>query len=161
MRIFANGQNALLVLGEIDRDPLGDIESWYSGQAEVIKFQNGRIVGTGGLATNWVGVNIIPLHNGGYQRIRDVMPGYRFGLMETVAVQKLPAIPSEIKAVAGFNWQRLTTLQWQEEAPQPSLSSSVLPRNLIGYEQRPDGQQRAAAGFQCIDDGICIQWERL
>jgi hypothetical protein len=153
LRITVNGRTALLVLGEIDPHPLGLIESFYSGEAEVIKLQNGRIVGSGGMTTNWVNVALSPTPNG-YQRTRDVMPGYRFGLQDELTVLPLANTPPEIKPSKGLTKAQLQELRWTAEAP---VQPSSLGRLLIGKDA--DGTPRV--GYQCMDDGLCLQWERL
>lgn len=156
LRISIEGRSALLVLGEIDQHPLGDIESWYSGQAEVIKLQNGRIVGSAGLTTNWVSVNIEPI-DGGYQRTRDVMPGYRFGLKDVFLIRPLSYAPPEARRIKGLTEEKLKSLSWVEEAPK---NPSALGRTVIGYRQF-DQKKEPVSGYQCLDDGLCLGWERL
>ena len=60
LRVQAEGSApAFLVLGYVDAHPQGDIEVWYSSKKEVIKTQNGRIVGTAGLEVDWHGVQYL------------------------------------------------------------------------------------------------------
>jgi hypothetical protein len=142
-----------LVLGEIDQHPLGRIDSFYSGEAEVLKLQNGRIVGSGGMTTNWVNVTLTPTVTG-YERKRDVMPNYRFGLHDMLEIKTLARAPSEIKTSASLTRERITQLRWTEEAPK---TPSSLGRIVIGRDTA--GTPRV--GYQCLDDGLCLQWERL
>jgi hypothetical protein len=157
LRIQISGRSALLVLGEIDNHPQGPIESWYSAEAEVLKLQNGRIVGSGGLTTNWVHVHIEPFAQG-YERTRDVMPGYRFGLRDRFLIRPLAKPPSEMKASGTLTKEKLEALQWFEEVP---VTASVTGRVIIGFEPREGFTKQAKVGFQCLDDGLCIRWERL
>ena len=53
LRVSVDGRVALLVLGYVDAHPRGRIEVWYSAQHEVLRLQNGRIVGATGLTTEW------------------------------------------------------------------------------------------------------------
>jgi hypothetical protein len=153
LRVTINGRSALLVLGEIDQHPLGRIDSFYSGEAEVLKLQNGRIVGSGGMTTNWVKVTLTSTATG-YERTRDVMPNYRFGLRDVLEIKTLARPPSEIKTSKELTRERLAQLSWTGEAPK---TKSPLGRIVIGRDT--DGTPRV--GYQCLDDGLCLQWERL
>jgi hypothetical protein len=88
-----------LVLGYVDTDPQGDIETWYSAKGEVIKLQRGRIIGTIGLTTDWREVRSSAIPKWGdlpatgfeYQRERDEMPGYRMGVRERITLARISA----------------------------------------------------------------------
>lgn len=41
------------MLGYVDAYPQGDVEIWYSAQCEVLRLQNGRLVGAVGLPVEW------------------------------------------------------------------------------------------------------------
>lgn len=56
LRAELSGRPALLVLGYVDANPSGSIESWYSANQEVIQFRNGRLASTAGLDFNWTSV---------------------------------------------------------------------------------------------------------
>lgn len=162
LRVQTGDRAAMLALGASDEHPMGRIDHWYSHEAEVLKLQNGRIVGTGGLTTNWVAVKIAATA-AGYERVRDVMPGYRFGIKETITVRPLAlpqgVLPAEIKVGALAKPDRAKALQWEEEI---SSDAPARPRGVIGYELGGTvGSKRAVIGYQCLDDGLCIQWERM
>lgn len=123
----------------------------------MLKLQNGRLVGSSGLSVNWTNVRLEPKPDG-YQRTRDVMPGYQFGLTETIKVVFLPEPPSEIRPVAGLTTQKIKSLRWFAEVPTPT---SIIGRSIIGYETAPDGRERPVVGYQCLDNDLCLQWERL
>ena len=94
LRVTVGGSVALLVLGYVDPDPQGDIETWYSAKGEVIRLQHGRIVGTVGLTTDWRDVRFsgipkwedLPESGFEYQTERDEMPGYRMGIREHLSL---------------------------------------------------------------------------
>lgn len=124
LRVQAEGKPAaLLVLGYVDPHPDGDVEVWYSADHEVIKTQNGRIVATAGLATDWTTVRFTappsawsdrPPADRAFSRVRDQMPGYRFNLTDQLAQSRLngdlPSIklPSSLPATlaARYVWIR-------------------------------------------------------
>ena len=53
LRVTSAGREILLVLGYTDRHFQGPIEVWYSAEKEVLRFQNGRLVGAVGLVSEW------------------------------------------------------------------------------------------------------------
>jgi len=56
LRAELAGRPALLVLGYIDENPQGKVESWYTANQELIQIQNGRLASTAGLDFNWANV---------------------------------------------------------------------------------------------------------
>ncbi len=59
LRAQINDAYALLVLGYRQASAQGEIDTWYSGQRELIQLQNSRLVGTQGLDVNWSEVRFI------------------------------------------------------------------------------------------------------
>lgn len=148
LRVQAQGQPAAyLVLGYVDAHPQGDIEVWYSANREVLKTQNGRIVGTAGLETDWRAVRFTtapppwtgPLTPGGeYQRLRDQMPGYRYTITDWLKLAAWrgppPAIglPALVQAdqVRGWSWFSETTLSSTGEMLPPAWFAWGMHRGL-------------------------------
>ena len=58
LRVTIGRHVALLALGNVDSDPRGPVEVWYSAEREVLRFQNGRLVGSVGLTTEWRNVSL-------------------------------------------------------------------------------------------------------
>ena len=56
LRAELAGRPALLVLGYIDENPHGNIESWYTANQELIQIQSGRLASTAGLDFDWTNV---------------------------------------------------------------------------------------------------------
>jgi hypothetical protein len=114
LKVDANGQPALLVLGYVDTKKNSSHDVWYSGFKEVIEIKDGRLANTEGLETNWTEVRapdapplmdaLAILEGAGskrtpkfrYSRVRTAMPGYHVNIKETVVMEALPHIPSDI-----------------------------------------------------------------
>ena len=120
LRVTVQGRVVLMVLGYLEPSPDGEIETWYSSEGELIRLQNGRLVGTGGLETDWRVVKNVSLPawkelDGRtavtYRRERDEMPAYRFSIAETVSLYPIP-VPTNAK-LAGLPAHGL---RWYEEA---------------------------------------------
>ncbi len=160
LRVTARGRVALMVLGYVEKHPQGPIEVWYSSEAEVISLQKGRIVATAGLETDWHAVKNFSLPDwkdmvGGpavvYRRERDQMPGYRFGIQESVTLYPI-APPSNAKLVG----IPATALRWYEEAVigQPDgLPSARFAAQLN------DSAPRIVYGEQCLSPTLCLAWQ--
>lgn len=114
LKVDANGQPALLVLGYVDAKKTSSHDVWYSGFKEVIEIKDGRLANSEGLETNWTEVSFpgapplmeaLTASEGSrskrtpkfrYSRIRTVMPGYHVNIKETVVMEALNEIPSGI-----------------------------------------------------------------
>lgn len=160
LRVTVRGRVALLVLGYAEPHPEGEIDTWYSSEGEVIRLQNGRIVGTAGLETDWRTVRSFSLPTWKdmlgrsavvYRRERDEMPGYRFGIAETVSLYPVP-IPSNAKLVG----LPVAGLRWYEEAVlgQPD----GLPSARFALHAK-DGEPRVVYGEQCLSRNLCLAWQ--
>ena len=62
LRVVADGRVVFLALGNEDKDARGAVEVWYSARHEVLRLQNGRLVGAVGLNTEWrsVALPVLP-----------------------------------------------------------------------------------------------------
>lgn len=154
---------ALLVLGYEDPHPQGQIEVWYSAKQEIIKIQNGRIVGTAGLAVNWDRVQLspapphwqaLPTTGNAYQRLRDLSPGYRANLADQITVQPHPGqpdipLPASVTSASG--------LQWFSETVQDS--ADPLPTAWFAWG-RHRGQADIVYSRQCLSPQYCLQLQR-
>jgi hypothetical protein len=167
---------ALLVLGYLEPGPWGPVEVWYSANREVLKIANGRVVGSAGLQADWRNVQFVGLpsqwdwvldsafassnshititHD--FERVRDAMPGYRFGIREQlrarVAVPPAKVLP--ILPVPGA--------VWVEESIQADnlqgLPGSALPSAwfAVGGDGSP-GTAKVVASFQCLAASLCMR----
>ena len=104
LRVTIAGRTALLVLGYEEKDPRGPIEVWYSSGREVLRLQNGRLAGISGLPVEWRAVRLPDLPPWSslaaagkpfpWVRVRDVMPGYRYGVRDALTLGVAPAPPA-------------------------------------------------------------------
>ncbi|MEI7679946.1 MAG: YjbF family lipoprotein [Betaproteobacteria bacterium] len=176
LRVTVDGRLALFVLGYIDPHPLGPVEVWYSAEKEVLRLQNGRLVGATGSPTEWQGVDIPllpawatlarttePLQ---WTRTRDVMPGYRFGLRDALSL-RVTAAPDK-SALLGITPQSLV---WFEERMQPPPTATGVFSTLNPSDDNNlpvaryalalrDGKSTIVYGEQCLSARLCFSWQR-
>jgi hypothetical protein len=176
IRVTTQGRSAFLALGNEDSDPLGPIEVYYSAQREVLRLQNGRLAGATGMTTEWRNVTLPKLPSWSqlavaqtpmyWVRLRDVMPGYRYGVQDSLSLQRIsPPSKSELQNVDP------KTLTWFEErvAPNGDRSSlakvlrgddkDLLPPARYGLDLR-DGKEVVVYGEQCLAADLCFTWQR-
>ena len=191
LRVTIEGRVALLALGDVDEHPQGPIEVWYSAEREVLRFQNGRLVGATGLTTEWRNVFLpelpawsalvraeAPLR---WVRTRDVMPGYRYGVRDALALSVAPQ-PGK-SALRDVDPQRLT---WFEERFEPAAQPDAAlpparyavqfarpnhPAPQSGAPHHPgaqgappllgeEGKGTVVYGEQCLAPKVCFTWQR-
>jgi hypothetical protein len=157
---------ALLVLGYVDPHVDGDIEVWYSAKQEVIKTQNGRIIATFGLETDWRSVRLQPVlppwagegANGTrFERMRDEMPGYRYAITDQIESRRWPTRPPQgVSAVLGD--AVADRLQWFREGSLRSTGTSLPPawfaRGHFG------GRDTIVYSEQCLAPSFCLRLMR-
>lgn len=177
LRVTVGGRVALLVLGNEDSHAQGPIQVWFSAQKEVLRFQNGRTVGAVGLTTEWREVSLTELQSWSviarsgepvpWTRVRDVMPGYRFGVRDALVVRVVP--PPRKSELQGMDPQSLT---WFEERVEPERRAGglgglggfladdmVLPPARYAVDLR-DGKETVVYGEQCLAVDLCFAWQR-
>ena len=165
----------------MDPHPQGAIQVWYSAEREVLRFQNGRLVGATGLTTEWRTVSLpeLPAWQAlaraeapvRWVRTRDVMPGYRYGVRDALALRVTPA-PSR-SALQGLDPQALTWFEERfESAPGPDLT--LPPARYAVQIQKPhhpgaqgappllgeEGTGVVVYGEQCVAPQTCFTWQR-
>lgn len=158
LRIEINGRVLLLALGYVDAHPLGPIEVWYSSQGEVLRLQNGHVVGLIGPDVEWRQVRLStmptwPTDNTSastYSRMRDVMPGYRFGIVDELSVRSINA-PSQSNLVT----LAAQSLRWYEEHE----ANDKLPAARFALS-RVHNQDTVVYGEQCISRALCLSWQQ-
>ena len=165
LRVTIGGRVVLLALGYLDPHPQGTIEVWYSAEREVVRLQNGRVIGAVGLTTEWRNVMMPDLPGwetlaGGaapfrWQRVRDVMPGYQYGLRDSLTLNVVP--PPQKNALQGFDPNELT---WFEERSADDESSrATLPAARYAV-YLADGLVVVVYGEQCLSPQMCFTWQR-
>ena len=175
LRLTVNGHVALLALGYVDSDPQGPIDVWYSAEREVLRLQNGRLVGAVGLTTEWRNVRlpILPswsavAHAGraiAWTRTRDVMPGYRFGVKDELSLRVIAAPRGS--ALQGLNPRGLTWFEERDESGARGGLSGVLgdradaalppARYAVDFA---GGKETVVYGEQCLAADLCFTWQR-
>jgi hypothetical protein len=167
LRIEVEGRApALLVLGYIDAHPQGDIEVWYSAKREVIKTQNGRIVGTTGLELDWRAVRFpsappawADARSQGhvYQRLRDEMPGHRYAISDRLELKPWVGVPP-ITLPASLPGGQARAYHWYREA---TLSSSAQPLPPAWFAWGVQhGQPTVVYSQQCLSATFCLKLQR-
>lgn len=171
LRVTTQGAPVLLVLAEIDRDAQGrDVQVWYSAGREVLRLQNGRLVGLTGTPVEWRNVTLpaqLPAWHTvtapvSYPRTLDRMPGYQIGLREQVTLR--PIVPPRSSALQGIHAEQL---RWYEESAAPAddaipaLAAHAPRLPPSRYAVLVNGQAPATPvyGEQCLDAKTCIQWQ--
>lgn len=158
---LAGAKPALLVLGYVDAHPLGDIEVWYSGQGEVLRLQNGRLVGSTGLAVEWRRVDYpepppvwqsLPPQGLQFSRVRDEFPGYRHGLVDQVFLKSLQKPPLELPADAP------ASADWYQES-YSDASGTPMPAAWFALGNY-GGQKTIVYSRQCLSVNVCLTLQR-
>lgn len=158
LRLERDSRVRYLALGYVDPHPDGDVEVWYTSAGEVLRLQDGRVVGSSGGETDWLAVRFEgrprwrevkgPVT---FVRIRDVQPGYRFGLRETLTLRQIPApADSRLRQIAG------DTLTWFEERAEAQRG---LPPSRYAVSFAATGDQVVYAEH-CLSPVVCFSWQR-
>lgn len=160
LRVVAAGRTALMVLGYLEPSPTGPVETWYSNAGEVLKLQAGRVVGTVGLPVDWRSVRYSGLPSWAematrpvaeFERRRDEMPGYRYGIAETVVIRQVRA-----PADARLSGVPAGELLWFEETV--AGPGRQRPSARYGLRSR-DGTVAVVYGEQCFTPDQCMSWQ--
>lgn len=159
LRVTGQGRPVLMVLGYVQPSAQGTVETWYSSDGEVLQLMEGRVVSTAGLLMDWSAVRYTELPSWAqigergsvrFRRERDEMPGYRFGLADTLSLQEV-APPSNARLV-GLS---TSALRWFEEtvigASHPSARYGL---RIVG------GQAEVVYGEQCLTTRFCMAWQK-
>jgi hypothetical protein len=177
LRVTIGGRVVLLALGNVDNHPQGPIEVWYSAEREVLRLQNGRLVGAVGLTTEWRNVLLPALPSWSaaahgergfrWTRSRDVMPRYRFGVKDELLLRQVEA--PQRSALQGVDAQRLTWFEERGEAGSGAGLSGILGGNSGADAVLPParyavdlvgGQESVVYGEQCLAAELCFTWQR-
>jgi hypothetical protein len=164
LRVTFGRHVALMGLLTFEPHPNGRIEVWIGAGGEVLRLQNGRVQGVSGFPVEWRQVSLpqFPSWSGiaaahaphEWNRVRDVMPGYRSGLIDRLALRPID-VPRRTQ-VRGYE---PATLRWFEERPLSRQSADPeLPpaRYAVEYE---DGKETVVYGEQCLSRDVCLTWQ--
>lgn len=160
LRVTVNHRSALLVLGYTENHKEGNVEIWYSDSGQVLRLQNGRVLGTVGLETDWLNVDYDSLPSWGkvtqnpslsYQRKHDQMPGYRFGILESLSISLItPPADSEIVPISDKQ------LKWYQEVSSNHFDS-LRPARYAVLEK--DGGFKVVYSDLCLSEKFCLSWQ--
>ncbi|MDP2240422.1 MAG: YjbF family lipoprotein [Burkholderiales bacterium] len=178
LRVTIEGRVALLALGNEDSHPQGPIEVWYSAQREVLRLQNGRLVGAVGLTTEWRNVVLPELPSWSavaqarepvpWVRVRDIMPGYRFGVRDTLLLRMVQ--PPQSSALKGPDPQSLSWFEERLQSDVPSRFPATLFPGLSADRPLPparyavalqEGRETVVYGEQCLAPDLCFSWQKI
>ena len=160
LRVTVNHRSALLVLGYTENYKEGNVEIWYSDSGQVLRLQNGRVLGTVGLETDWLNVNYVSLPSWGkvtqnqsisYQRKRDQMPGYRFGISESLTISPIP--PPTDSEIVPISYKQL---KWYQEVSSGQSDSSKSARYAV---LEKNGDLKVVYSDQCLSEKFCLSWQ--
>ena len=175
IRVTVDGRTAYLALGYVDAHPHGPIEVWYSARREVLRLQNGRVVGAVGLTSEWRDVVLPELPSWSVLadrgklelvRTRDVMPGYRYGVKDALVLQVVP--PPAKSALHGQDPKSLTWFEERLLAREPAgtftkfggtSGEEILPPARYAVDLR-EGREIVVYGEQCLSPEFCFAWQR-
>jgi hypothetical protein len=129
------------------------------------------------MKTEWHGVQIPPLPSWSalatesstlsWTRVRDVMPGYRYGVKDVLALrpvaspQKTRLVERESASLKWFEERFVGEEQWPRLplARRDDTLSTALPPALYAVEIR-DGREVVTYGEQCLSTSLCFTWQR-
>lgn len=164
LRVTLDRRPFLLILGYTDEDAgSGEaVDVWYTGQGEVLKLKDGRLVGITGTQSDWLAVrhSALPtwpvaaaLHGSAaisYVRTRDLKVAYQFGMQDQVTLKRIPA--PLLSAIAG---QPSNDLVWLEER---YVSGADLPPSQFAVRQGARGS-RVVYSWQCLSAQMCLSFQ--
>lgn len=139
-------------------------EVWRSGANEIVKFQEGRLVSTSGLATDWLAVRYIGapawtqlLSNSdaniaSYTRRVDLKRGYQFDKTQTLTLKR-------IAQPLGHMLQGIDRPDavWFEETAAPSQLPSSIYAAVPNWNQT--GQAKVVYTWHCIKADECFSFQ--
>lgn len=154
LRLVKAGKVIYLVKGSIEQNSFGNIEVWYSSIGEVLRTQNGRIITTTGLASDWTTTNYSPAPNWQsilsnqitVNRIHDEMPGYKFNITEAVTLKTIPT-PTK-HHLLGFDAGKLIWIEERAKASNQPWRYALIPETAeVVYSE------------QCFQPDQCMAWQ--
>jgi hypothetical protein len=170
LRVQVPGHPAgLMVLGYVDPDPAGPIEVWYSANRETLRLQNGRVISATGTLHDWSAMHFAPrppawsdvtVSGVTYERQRDAMPGYHYGIREHISLQAWPGLPP-LELAATLPASIAVGYQWYRESARPleGQIETKLPDAWYGWG-RHRGVNQIVYSEQCLAADFCLKLQR-
>ena len=170
LRVTRGRHVGLLWRGSMDSSPGGPVEVYYSGTGEVVRLQNGRVVGVLGLETEWRRVEVAAppwdvlaasAQSVPFVRTRDVMPGYRAGIRDRLITRVIPA-PNR-SALRALDPAALTWFEEVEHQPRfhlPGTPTDTLPAARYAVDFASGKEPVVVYSEQCLAADLCFTWQR-
>jgi hypothetical protein len=171
LRVTRGRHVAYLWRGNTESSSDGVVEVYYSGSGEVVRLQNGRLVGALGLTTEWRRVAVahpswaaVASRNRDVQveRVRDVMPGYRTGVRDVLALRGTG--PPERSALVGIDAKALVWFEESLQQPRRLFASTAEGRDRLPpttYAVDLSGETELVVySEQCLAADLCFSWQR-
>lgn len=175
MRVVVGGRITFLALGNQDVESDGTVEVWYSAGREVLRFRDGRLVEAVGLTTEWRHVSFperVPSWDAlahaaqpiRLTRIRDVMPGYRYGITDALILRETPPPPKN--NLQGVDQTALTWFEERIDTHQAGsgfsgaggVADTLAPaRYAVDFR---GGKGVVVYGELCLAADLCFSWQR-
>ena len=163
MRVTVGKQHIYLVLASRDRTPQGFLDTWYSGEGEVIKLISGRIVSTYGLPTDWRAVRTANIPSWKsvlksprvYKRERDVMPGYHYGIQDRIITKAI--MPPKRSSLINKSPNQLS---WFEEKTETHYKGEKIPLAFYAIDFS-NHTERVIYSVQCLSSKLCLAFQDL
>jgi len=185
LRVNIAGLDALMVKGYLDKDRNGEIEIWYSSDGSVMRFQQGRYLGSVGLDTNWQNVSFknpprleqivsyfdrpnpspkissvnafYPTEQYFYSRNHTLIPARKTILDESISASVSRNTPQLIPKNF-LPYLQSKELIWVTEQTSQSISDKKSsPISWYGF-QKTNNQYSLVVGQQCLTMDFCITW---
>lgn len=165
LRLSIAGRVLFLARGSIDPSAQGPVEVWYSSEREVVRLQSGRVVGVVGTANEWRSVLLPALPSWrslaaqeqfSWIRVRDVMPGYRLGVTDSVVTRLIEPPPkTQLKDIdpKSLTWfeDRIDANGFEDSETLPPAHYAVALSQSV---------EQVIYGEQCLGPTVCFTWQR-
>lgn len=173
LRVVVDSRVIFMASDTQNIDSANTTSVWYSAGREVLRFQDGRLVAAVGMDTEWRGVVLPELPTWAvlaqeteplrWMRIRDVMPGYHYGIRDALVLRRIPA-PSNSK-LKGLDPHSLIWFEEQfdtENVAPTSRDGEALPPARYALDEHKDAQDSGGVvyGEQCLAAELCFSWQR-
>ncbi len=130
---------------------------WFSSVGEVLAMQDGRLKLATGLGVEWRHVALPKLPSWTalaksdkpyeWTRVRDVMPGYKYGVQDHLVLEK-----TEAPGGSGYDGDP-ENLVWFRETDR---SGNPLPPATYAYDP---ARNRIVYGETCLSNDFCFSWQ--
>ena len=157
---------AMLVLGYLEPGVQGEVSVWYTGNQEVLRIQNGRVVAVTGTVQDWQRTRFTPLppvwtevpaQGVDYVRERDELQAYRFGHTERLHLAEWQGLPP-IALASSLPAAKAAEYRWFRESvtSAPGDGAPALPDAWFAWG-RHRGAETVVYSEQCLSPDFCLK----